>query len=342
MARRMGRTAVCIIAVFALVGVIAGAALAQRVPVRMATADVGSYGYAVSSILADVLNRELPSQYVVTVHPYPNTTAAMRAAMNGEAEMSYTADVGMTELYARVGPYQGFTPRIGDLVHTLYVYPMESFMTVPADQADNFDSWGDFSGKPVYFTPAGYMNWINFQRVFNALGYEFNHVEIDSSLLADALRAGSIVGAGSYTTAGASLPTFWKEAELRIAIKIVNPSPEEFAKLEAAGLVPRRVDPKRAFTRDVGVDEIWGVPILFAYNMRADADPELVYQILTALEKAAPGLPALDPGFTPLSEDFVGIQVAGIAANPHIPVHAGLARFLQERGAWDDSWTIAE
>src|SRR5690606_18865877 len=103
----MGRTGAIWIVVFALAAlVLSDAALAQRVPVRMATADVGSYGYAVSSILADVLNRELPSQYVVTVHPYSNTTAAMRATMNGEAEMSYTADVGMTELYARVGPHQ--------------------------------------------------------------------------------------------------------------------------------------------------------------------------------------------------------------------------------------------
>ncbi len=343
MARWMGRTAVLLIAFFVLAGVaLSDAALAQRVPVRMATADVGSYGYAVSSILADVLNRELPSQYVVTVHPYASTTAAMRAVMNGEGEMSYTADVGMTELWARVGPHQGFTPRVGDLVHTLYVYPMETFLAVPADQAANYTSWGDFSGKPVYFTPAGYMNWSNLQRIFDALGYQFNHVEIDSSLLADALRAGSIVGAGAYTTAGASLPTFWKEAELRIAVKVVNPSPEEMQKLTAAGLAPRRVDPSRAFTQNVGVDEIWGVPILFGYNMRADADPELVYQILTALEKAAPQLPSLDPGFTPLAEDFVGLQVAGIAANPHIPVHAGLARFLQERGAWNDSWTIAQ
>ncbi|HLT57798.1 MAG: hypothetical protein LOD91_02320 [Limnochordales bacterium] len=343
MYRRIGGTAVRLLFVFALVGmVLPGAALAQRVPVRWATADVGSYGYSVSSILADVLNRELPDQYVVTVHPYPNTTAAMRAVMNGEAEIAYTADVGMTELYARVGPYQGFTPRAGDLVHTLYVYPMESFMTVPADSAANFNSWGDFSGKPVFFTPAGYMNWLNFQRVFDALGYEFNHVEIDSSLLADALRAGSIVGAGSYTTAGASLPTFWKEAELRINIKVINPSPEEFEKLQAAGLAPRRVDPKRAFTREVGVDEIWGVPILFGYNMRADADPELVYQMLTALERNAAQLPSLDPGFGPLAEDFAGLQAAGVAANPHIPVHKGLARFLQERGVWNDSWTIAE
>lgn len=342
MSRWMGRTGAIWIVVFALAAlVLSDAALAQRVPVRMATADVGSYGYAVSSILADVLNRELPSQYVVTVHPYSNTTAAMRATMNGEAEMSYTADVGMTELYARVGPHQGFRPRVGDLVHTLYVYPMETFLAVPADRAANFKSWADFSGKPVYFTPAGYMNWSNLQRIFNALGYQFNHVEIDSSLLADALRAGSIVGAGAYTTAGSSLPTFWKEAELRIDVRVVNPTPEEREKLAAAGLVPMRVDPKKAFTRDVGVDEIWGVPILFGYNMRADADPELVYQILTALEKAAPRLPALDPGFGPLAENFVGLQVAGISANPHIPVHAGLARFLQERGAWNDSWKIA-
>ncbi|MBO8141124.1 MAG: immunogenic protein [Firmicutes bacterium] len=292
--------------------------------------------------MVEILNRELPSQYVVTVHPYPSTTAAMRAAMNGEVEISYTADVGMTQLYDRIGPYEGFRPTVGELVHTLYVYPMESFMTVPADRADQYHSWGDFSGQPVFFTPAGFMNWLNFQRIFAALGYEFNHVEIDSALLADALRAGSIVGSGAYTTAGASLPTFWKEAELRIDVQVINPSPEEMEKLRAASLNPRRVDPSRAFTQDVGVTEIWGVPILFGYNMRADADPDLVYRILTAFESHVAELPDLDPGFAPLAEDFVGLQVAGISANPHIPVHPGLARFLRERGAWDDSWTVAE
>jgi hypothetical protein len=31
---------------------------------------------------------------------------------------------------------------------------------------------------------------------------------------------------------------------------------------------------------------------------------------------------------------FVGMQVAGINANPKIPVHAGLAKFLKEHNAW--------
>jgi uncharacterized protein len=48
-----------------------------------------------------------------------------------------------------------------------------------------------------------------------------------------------------------------------------------------------------------------------------------------------------DPGFAPLANDFVGMQVAGIKANPDVPVHPGLARFLKEQKAWDDKWKIA-
>jgi len=49
-----------------------------------------------------------------------------------------------------------------------------------------------------------------------------------------------------------------------------------------------------------------------------------------------------DPGFTPMSKDFVGMQVQGISANPQIPVHAGLARFLKEQKAWNDKWKVAK
>src|SRR5690554_3365351 len=144
-ARRMIILALVTMLVTAVAFAVADDVMAQRrVPIRWATADVGSYGYSVASMMVDVLNRELPSQYVVTVHPYPSTTAAMRAAMNGEAEISYTADVGMRELYDRVGPYEDFTPRMSDLVHTWYAYPMESFLTAPRGIADQFNAWGDF------------------------------------------------------------------------------------------------------------------------------------------------------------------------------------------------------
>lgn len=35
------------------------------------------------------------------------------------------------------------------------------------------------------------------------------------------------------------------------------------------------------------------------------------------------------------------MQVSGISANPTIPVHAGLAKFLKEKNAWNGKWIIA-
>ncbi len=102
------------------------------------------------------------------------------------------------------------------------------------------------------------------------------------------------------------------------------------------------VDPKNAFTKDVGVKQIHGVPILFAYNVRADMPEDVVYKLVSAFYKNKDKLAEADPGFTPMAKDFVGMQVQGINANPDIPVHAGLARFLKEQKAWNDKWKIAK
>jgi TRAP-type uncharacterized transport system substrate-binding protein len=218
---------------------------------------------------------------------------------------------------------------------------METFMAAPAAKADQYKCWGDFSGKPVFFSGAGFMNWLNFQRVYKALGYQFKHVEIDPKTQADALQSGSIAGAVAYTTAGRSLPSYWRETELRTDVKMINPCPNEVEKLKAAGLAVVPVNPKDAFSKDVGVQQILGVPILFAYNVRPDLPEDTVYKMLKAFYDHRDKLAQSDPGFGPLAKDFVGLQVSGINANPDIPVHAGLAKFLKEHKAWNDQWKVA-
>jgi hypothetical protein len=218
---------------------------------------------------------------------------------------------------------------------------MESMMATSAKNAPNFKCWKDFSGKPVFYTQAGFQNWLNWQRIYKALGYDFKHVQIDLKSNADALEQGSIVGSATYTTAGKSLAAYWKETEIRMDIKVVNPCPDEVAKLKAAGLAIEEVDPKNAFSKDVGVQKIYGVPILFAYNVRADMPEDVVYKMLNAFYKNRESLAKSDPGFTPMAKDFVGMQVNGISANPQIPVHPGLARFLKEHKAWNDKWKIS-
>jgi TRAP-type uncharacterized transport system substrate-binding protein len=293
----------------------------QRKSIRWSTSSVDSYGYKFAATMTKVVEQALGGEYTVTVNPYPSTTGAMKAAMDGDGEIGYTADVGMTELYEGTGGFKGYTPGKGKLVHAWYAYPMESFMAVPASKAGQYKCLKDLSGKPVFFTPAGFMNWLNFQRIYKALGYDFKHVQIDPKTQSDALQSGSIDGSVAYTTAGLSLAPYWKETEVRMDVKIVNPCPDEIAKL--------------------GVKQISGVPILFGYNVRADMPEDVVYKMLVAFEKNAPELAKSDPGFTPMAKDFVGMQVAGISANPTVPVHPGLAKFLKEKKAWKDNWKVA-
>lgn len=338
----------CSIAVFvaALAAVFAVAAITpaeaqERKSIRWATSSTGSYGYKVAAQMVKVLEDALGGEYTVTVNPYPSTTAAMKAAMDGEAEISYTADVGMADVYNSEGAFKDYKPSKSRIVHTWYAYPMESFMAVYAPKAEQFKSWGDFSGKPVFFTPAGFMNWLNFRRIYKALGYEFKHLQIGEPAQGDALQAGTIVGSVCYTTAGRSLPSYWRETELRLDIKVINPSPEEVKKLTAKNLAPTEIDASKVFSKDVGVKTILGVPLLFAYNTRPDMPEEIVYKMLSKFYAEREGLAKTDPGFEPLAKDFIGMQVKGINSEPDAPVHAGLAKFLKEHKAWDEKWKIA-
>jgi TRAP-type uncharacterized transport system substrate-binding protein len=237
--------------------------------------------------------------------------------------------------------FKGYTAGKGRLVHTWYAYPMESFMATTVARADKMKCLKDFDGQPVFYTPAGFMNWLNFQRIFKTLGYGFKHVQIDPKSQSDALQSGTIVGSVAYTVSGSSLAPYWKETEIRMDTRVVNPCPDEVAKLKGAGLLVVSLDPKAAFAKNVGVERILGVPILFAYNVRADMPEEVVYKMLNAFYQNRAKLAAIDSGFAALSKDFVGMQVAGINANPDVPVHPGLAKLLKEHKAWDDKWKVA-
>lgn len=338
---KLAVSAAAIAAVF-VVSAVEPAHAQERKSIRWATSSVDSYGYKVAAAMVKIAEDALGGEYTITVNPYPSTTGAMKAAMDGTAEIGYTADVGMTQVYSGEGGFKNYTPAKGKLVHTWYSYPMESFMATSAKEAGKYKCWGDFSGKPVFFTTAGFMNWLNFQRIYKALGYQFKHVQIDAKTNSDALQGGTIAGSVAYTTAGRSLASYWKETDVRMDVKIINPCPDEVAKLKAAGLAVVDVDPKQAFSKDVGVTTIHGVPILFAYNMRADMPEDVVYKMLGAFYKNRESLAKADPGFTPMAQDFIGMQVQGINANPDIPVHSGMAKFLKEHKAWNDKWTIAK
>ena len=124
-------------------------------------------------------------------------------------------------------------------------------------------------------------------------------------------------------------------------IKVINPCPDEIEKIKAAGLAVVDVDPKGAFAKEVGPSTLRAVPILFGYNARTDMPEDIVYRMVKAFYEKRDDLAKIDPGFSTMAKDFVGMQVQGINANPQIAVHPGLAKFLKEHKAWNDKWKIA-
>lgn len=328
-----------------LVGLIllagASSAVAQtRKPLRWATSPVGSYGYAIATSITKLVEGTLGGEYMMSVNPYPSTTLSMRSVMDGNGEISYTADVGMAQFQRRDGGFTKYVPRKADLAHTWYAYPMESMMAVLASSADRYKCWRDFSGQPVYYTNAGFMNWLNWQRVFAALKYNFRHLQVDLASNTRSLQSGTIVGSAIYTTAGHSLADYWRSTESRLDIRIINPCPDEIEKIKAAGLTVVDVNPKAAFTRNSNLGPLLGVPILFGYNARLDVPEDVVYRLISRLYAEKDNLAKANAGFAPMARDFVGMQVSGISANPGVAVHAGLARFLKEHNAWNDKWKL--
>src|ERR671911_2348585 len=106
-----------------LLGSLQPAEAQQRKSIRWAVASVDTYGYKVAASVVKIVEEALGGEYTVTVNPYPSTTGAMKAAMDGNGEIGYTADVGMAQYYAGEGGFKGYTPGKGKLVHTWYAYP---------------------------------------------------------------------------------------------------------------------------------------------------------------------------------------------------------------------------
>ena len=79
----------------------------QRKSLRWTTSQVGSYGYTVAASMAKIVEQALGGEYTVTVQPYATPTVAMKAVMNGDGEIAYTADIGIADFLAARRRLQG-------------------------------------------------------------------------------------------------------------------------------------------------------------------------------------------------------------------------------------------
>jgi uncharacterized protein len=310
----------------------------QAQQLRWATSAVGSAGHRAKVALMAMLNREMP-EYSITVLPTPGALATVRGYATGQFDGYYGADIAFAELAADSGRFRGFRAQMQrEPVQSFWAYTMEVGLGVRAADRDKFNSWGDLAGRPVFSGPAPWDVRAALERAMEALEVGHRYVEIDLGMVSASLSGGTIDAFVIYSTGEASPAPWVIEAVLSTDVVALNPSDEELARLEAAGVEMVRV-PASVFQNDMGVSEVVLAPFFYGFHVGLEVPEEDVYRMLNVIEAHAAELAQSDSAFRQIRDDMVAIQRRGVAASvASVKVHPGLARYLREKGAWNEDW----
>lgn len=305
--------------------------------IRWATSSVGSAGHRALVSLSQLLNSHM-DEISITVMPTPGAAASVRGFSAGQFDGYYGADVAFHEIAGDTGRYAGFEPGENELTQSFWAYTLEMGLGVRADDIDEYEGWRSLSGHPVFTSPAPWDTRAALERAMNVLEVGHEYVELDTGLTAQSLQNGTVDAFSIYTAGEASASPWVQEALMSTDVHVLNPSDEEIEELANAGIQVVRISAD-AYDNALGADEVVAVPFYYGFHLGMNVDADTVYRILEVVEENVDELVAADPGLSQLQEDLVGMQVRGIESiGDAAPIHPGLARFLQDRDAWNDDW----
>ena len=303
-----------------------------------ATSAVGSAGHRAKIGLMGVLSRELPG-YQIEVMPTSGALASMRGFALGQFDGFYGADIAFRELAGDTGRFKGFRPHVlHEPLQSFWTYTLEVGIAIRRQNLSDYSGWSDLDGRVIFTGPAAWDVRSHLELALDALGITFRYRELDLGLTGGMLSSGRIDAFVAYT-AGQRAPAAWvSEAAMSADIALLNPSPRELESLSAAGFEIATVD-AGVFRTDVGVNEAFLLPFHYGFHVGMNISAEDVYRMLRAIESNATELASADGVFTQIALDMPGVQRRGVAATiESARVHPGLARYMRERGVWDERW----
>lgn len=319
---------------------------------RIATCGVGSIGYIAHVATADIINRQYPEWFSISVTVAGCAAAGHAAWDAGRAEMGYTALNIVYQYMTRTGrwaPGIATPKRAGEMSVIMYQYPLIYTIFVTEDLAGKVKCWKDIKdvGAGIFPTPVPYASHEVFKEVFSILYdvdpedlYKVLRLEImDVGGVGDAITLGRVKIVWGYGDPGG--PASWvAESFAKVGYRLVAvpPSPEELSLLLArsGSLVPftMNLTPYNVKTADgKTLIDVVAVPFGFVGSSR-ELSKEHVYYFFkthftnaTAFEKAL----ATFTGFSKWGLDF-NIKAFQVQSKYGAPIHPGVALYLRELG----------
>ncbi|WP_165491712.1 TRAP transporter substrate-binding protein [Egibacter rhizosphaerae] len=306
--------------------------------IEWATSDVGSSGHTALVNLSALLNREWEG-FHTDVLPTGGALQSVIGYATGDFDAYYGADIGFAEAAEDRDRYEGFSDDAErDLVMSFWAYPMETGLAIHEDNADEFESWADLTGEPVFTSPAPWDVRANLEAAMEAAGAEHEYVEVDTGVAGSSLEEGDISAMPAYTTSETTPAPWVNEGLLQTDGQVLNPSDEEVAAIEDAGMEVVSIDPDH-FDTDIGVDEALFVPFFYGFHVGPDVSAEDVYEKLDVIAEHADELADADGAFEVLANDPADLQRRGVESSvDDVLVHPGMADWMRDQGVWNDEW----
>jgi TRAP-type uncharacterized transport system substrate-binding protein len=317
---------------------IAGYGECQMRDISWGTSAVGSAGHRALVNLAALLNREVP-EYRIMVLPTPGAIVTVKGYATGEFDGYYGADIAFYELANDSHRFKGFKSHIKrQPVQSFWAYTMEVGVGIHSKDIGKFKQWRDLTGQRMFTGPLPWDVRAQLERGLQELGVKHRYVEVDLATVGSLVQAGDLKGFIAYTSAEATPAPWIIELSLATDWAILNPSQEEVELLRKAAIMPVEVD-AGVFKRDVKVDKILLLPFFYGFHVGLEVPEEDLYRMLIAIEKNSAELAKADAGFQQVRKDMPALQRRGVESSvTFVPIHPGLAKYMRERGVWDQAW----
>jgi hypothetical protein len=250
----------------------------------------------------------------------------------------------MIELWTNSGPMEkNPIPPNKKAVLGLSLWDHANFLITRTNRND-INSIKDIAGKSVTAATPGSTTDQLAKQTHEALGIKTTIKYMDTTGNADALRSGMVDAVWAYVLSEVGLPSFLKDLELRMEVKIVPMSEKEIAAVveKTPGVAGLFVTTANFTTRMKGPEKFWVPGLGSFWVLSPDLPEEAAYQMCEALYINRNDATQVYNGHWKFEKDPFGMQALhlDVAARSKLPLHPGAAKWLKKHNAWKDSWNV--
>ncbi|MBU1276184.1 MAG: TAXI family TRAP transporter solute-binding subunit [Proteobacteria bacterium] len=314
--------------------------------IRLGTSKEGTIGYSCGVALSATIKRNVKGISMEAV-PTPGSTASVKIFARGDLDIAYCSTWTLRDAYNNLGPFA--KSPIKRLPLQGWYYLTADWIPVASAKEKDINTYQDMVGKKFYPFVAGSGIYDVYRAVFTGLGIwdKLETRQVGAMEAADALKMGTVDVLGGYCLdKGQTAPSWMRNLDTRTEIKVLRPSKEQMQKIgQLSGITFGKLSNKwmQPKNRKINSGDIYGWSIHYGFHPGNNMSTETMYQIYkTWIEKAKKDLAPVNGTLKFASEHMMDLQVKGLMEAKDIPVHPGVAKYLKEKGLWNNALTIGK